>query len=660
MKHLHLIFFAIIFFIANSSAQTETNFTFNNTPYQFTIIENEEDLKKASFKITTLSESKYEFIPQNLAGNLKLDSQNVYFLQNKLYISINDDTLRVNSLSVNDTMWSVHDNAVRIVENKDLSDSFHITKVLKIEEKVNNSHGSKFEFDKSITENDFRYLFEFTINKHLAENVKIDSLIKIVDLKNDYNDLVFRLWYFCKNYFNQKELQVNIEAIENEELVEAGILELVGITIKAKHLPINKDTTEITLKKGEKLDIKLKGRNIFIDDIIEDKKTKKDSVKIKLYYEEVSAIDFEVKKVEVEIVKNQVGLTIIGNAGSGLDKKEIIIEFNNWDVYLSNANLDIQSNTFNYKGEKYIISVGDILKYYGPADGKANPNVKNCSFALTPENPKETLYKRAFTDFVSGVIFTDLLSSRAQKPNKFLQTEIMLNFPLNHKNRKRLIWINELYGAITYSQISDDDPQLDLNKGTDGIYRADFMDFIRYNTIQTKFRLNLLRIQNKKIQGNMYFDVGFDMFSSISRYFTGIEKVGADSTANYNSFLINKISPQASFRLEAFPTSKVGLMFDVSYGQFYKQNTINKDGIDYRISPTDRIKYDKDGGSSIIDSRVSHLFVYSLNAFYLLNPEKGAAGGIFARVRIFQDVHAEEIYPQLLIGYGVNISSLMK
>ena len=614
-----LLLTTIIFFLSAISlfAQSKINFSFNDNPYEYALKPDEDDASKANFIITSDVITKYDYRWQNELDSLNVDSQKIYIKKGDVFVFEHDDnldTLKTKAIALTDTVASYYNGNVLVYEHKELSEGFKIQKIVRIESPQENSFTSNFQVDENITEEDFRYLLTNTLNKLLPDNGKIEDLTVNSTLDKNYNDLVFRLWYYTKDYFSKKVFKENLEALENEKLEEAGVLELIN--------------SSFTLKG---------------------KKSKNDQDSI--------FVDFKISKLEVAIRKNQCALTVIGDIIDKLDTTEMIVEYNNWDIYLSNRNFESQTNGFDYEGYSFEYNLSDVIKYLGPKDGKATLNVKNTSFALTPKDTKQTLYKRAFTDFISGVLFTDLLSSRAQKPNKFLQTEIMVNFPLNNKNRKKFILMNEIYGAITYSQISDDVPQLDLTKGSDGIYRAEFMDFIKYNTIQTKMRLNLIRMQNKLIQGNSYLDIGFDMFSSTTRYFENIQRNSSDSTANYSSFLVSKISPQVTYRLEAFPTSKVGIMFDVSYGLFFKQRTASKDDIQYRISPTDRHEDSKKG---FRDQIHEHLLTYSINALYLFNPEKGAAGGIFGRVRIFHDVHAEEIYPQILVGYGVNISSLMK
>lgn len=640
-------------FIAISLAQSSVNFQFNDVPYLYEIKTDEQNQDKAYFTISSEVSTDYNYLWINLHDSLNIDSQKVYIQHGEFYISKNSggtDTLDLTSVSADDTVKSFYNGELLVYEHKTLADSFKINKVTRLEKPKNNAFKSLFSFDENISEEDFRYLFANAFNKSLPDTAKIDDLIKDKDLLKSYNDLIFRLWYYSKDYFAKKEFTDNIKAIENEKLVEAGVL-----ILKTEKFELDVNNENGNDEKEENPTASLNETDS-LQGINKEQGQNKPNKKNK----NEDPVFFQVEELEVEIKKNQTSITVHGNIFIKNKPQAVIVEFNQWDFYLNNTGFSNQTNSFEIDGVEYGFNVGQFLKYVGPADAKASINVKNTTFKLTQKDNKEVLYKRAFTDFISGVLFTDLLSSRAQKPNKFLQTEIMVNIPLSHSNTKRTIWVNELVGAVTYSQIADDVPQLDLVKGNDTIYRAPFIDFIKYNSIQTRFRLNIVRFQNKKIQGNHYFDLGFDMFTTSVRYFKGIEKIGQDSTANYSTFLVNKISPQATYRFEAFPTNKVGLFFDVGYGLFFKQRTNTKDGIDYRISPTDRIEYQEDGSEKMIDTRVAHLLTYSINAMYLFNPEKGAAGGIFARIRLYQDVHAEEFYPQLLIGYGVNISSLMK
>ena len=316
--------------------------------------------------------------------------------------------------------------------------------------------------------------------------------------------------------------------------------------------------------------------------------------------------------------------------------------FNNSKHYLPISPNDNDANG-------YFININDLFDYDNHKSW--NYSVRNKEYNIDLEKPVK-LEERKIMDFVTAVIFSDVLGLNNKNANALLQAEMRFKVPLwiyNFGMTTLLHSLNADVNATLYNGFDDNSRYITV-ADTDVIkdeaepavikgFKINNFDYIKFNNINAGASIGLVNIEFKGLSTELSFGYGIRYYRAGLRY-----KIVNEGTEDIiKDYQLHALTHELIANFEIRPQLNFGADLNIAY------NFINARGA------TDDILIQFKENDNLNDRTVVRV---QLNLYSKLNPDK-SNDGLYARLGGFYHTGAKDFYPQLLVGYATNLSSFV-
>lgn len=298
----------------------------------------------------------------------------------------------------------------------------------------------------------------------------------------------------------------------------------------------------------------------------------------------------------------------------------------------------------------------DIFNFLPSRNGAYSLAVKDDEFLLKPNTSKE-LGKRGLYDYLSIVLFSDLIGLGDNQPNNLIQSELEVYLPIrswSNKYSPKIRWFSNANASVRLSLYSGNDESendfLRINNDTitPDTFFVDHFDLLRNNNTQIDVRLTMLSSEFKPTNLFLQWIVG------VNSYRAGFTQkqinAGEDETKIHQLW---SVSPYTGLEFKYKPDLNFGADLFVGLSRLSKRNASNNlpliyesDGL-HNDAGTIRFKKMQEIDRYIIST--------NLNLYAHLNDK--SKGGLFARISTsFKGFNANDnFFPQVLVGYSTNL-----
>jgi hypothetical protein len=274
--------------------------------------------------------------------------------------------------------------------------------------------------------------------------------------------------------------------------------------------------------------------------------------------------------------------------------------------------------------------------------------IQNATYRLDPGRAVP-IKRRVLKDYLTFTIFTDPLAFLDESPNLVVQTEGIMNLPLNLGSKGKRTYFGNLNASLNFTLINNVNDNSRFAESVlidDTVPLVNTLDLLKYNNVDFSTFLSVISLELKK--QNTYWhmvETGYRFLRS------ALQVPTTDSTfTTVNPFLQ---SFQVQTRFEIRPDINLGASLSAGYHLFWLSETEAERNGEIQ-SP---ISLSGDGKS------VDHVLRTELNAYTFIGQRK--KGGLFFRYRGYHSLGKEDngasgFFPQLTIGYSTNLRTFIK
>lgn len=355
------------------------------------------------------------------------------------------------------------------------------------------------------------------------------------------------------------------------------------------------------------------------------------------------------------------GTLVMKNKGGEETKLPLVITNGEYSISF----LGLNSGWFILKlpviqSHSLYINYANVLQYK-PTKSEFAMIVRNQSLHITPEGNANVL-KRSFSDYVSFRTFLDPLGFLSRSPNGFAQLEGDAIIPLKLTNRKRSIFLPQANFTFSYiySNSINSEPRIapvyqlkntdTTSLGNDTLSRFNNnIDIIKYSYYQFNTKLSVYALELKQLSSWLHFELGARV-------------AGAKVGDTINNRIIHKLIPEAQIRLEIRPDYVIGA--SIAFGIAILGNSPRGNNSPHNINDI----------SFLYKSAFS--FPHEVNIYAMTGNGKGGlffrySGWLASNEKLSSAIDKNSLpsnstikktsyFPQILIGYSTNISTLIK
>lgn len=310
----------------------------------------------------------------------------------------------------------------------------------------------------------------------------------------------------------------------------------------------------------------------------------------------------------------------------------------------------------------------DVFDFLPSRTGSYSFGVRDEEFILKPNESKE-LKKRGVYDYLSILIFSDLIGLGDNQSNDLLQSELTVRLPIRNwsKYSTHLRWLAYADASIKMSLYNGSQVESELlninsilidsaNISTvpdafnigDTIFSIDHFDLLRNNNVALDIRFALVSWERKRTNLHVQGIMGMNTYRS--GFTHRIIKTGEDEVANYQQWAI---APYVALNLQYKPDLNFGAEFFTGIHRLTKRNGSNNTPLIYESNGI----YRDNGEIAFLKMTEWDRWIASFNLNLYAHLNDKSKGGLFARISGHYSGANNNFFPQILVGYSTNLDN---
>ena len=376
--------------------------------------------------------------------------------------------------------------------------------------------------------------------------------------------------------------------------------------------------------------------------------------KVKGYKFEDSKEKLKINRVAIEFSNTLINkVTIDGE----LEGERIVINPESYAISINSLNSNKEKVVFNHGKNTYRMNYGSLLRIYPNTEtGVLKKNFGDNLITISPTNKTAPAFSRGFSDYISAIVFTDLVGVEDESPNGLLQTEVKAFLPLTSNSlwfKRKIRLFSQIEPHINISKIGGKNYFVETGaiEGGENEMFVNPFNLLRFNNLNFGLKLRLLWIVLPSVSSEIAIN------GSLNGYRTGLKQRYLDANTGkdeFREFNVFSYAPEVSGSFILKPDNWIGVSFSEGVT---KLNLLDAD-----VLPSyGNIRRFRDNlyNGTTSENYFNENFFHFTDVTAFISPSQTRKGGIFVRTRFFKNFSTTNNFYQFQIGYSTDVRNFV-